>query len=207
MVLLYEKLLFWYERNAYDICLNFEYVVGVRSSLVELSIRRLFPNLQSSDGVEFLRAEEFNDYIFERELSGYNFLEIADLQELCDLVQRLSADDLDRFVRAFSVYDEDIWDLYCRGFRRLRTVETVERSLFTKNGVRSWIEMWEPYLWAVDRDVVDRRKESLESSLALRIYEGLELLFSIDRAMTSLRRYLYSSRTETLILKVLSRDK
>ena len=60
---------------------------------------------------------------------------------------------------------------------------------------------------AVDRDVVDSRKELLESSLALRIYEGLELLFSIDRAMTSLRRYLYSSRAETLILKVLSRDK
>jgi hypothetical protein len=207
VVLLYEKLLFWYERNAYDICLNFEYVVGVRSSLVELQIRRLFPNLQSSDGVGFLRVEEFNDYIFERELSGYNFLEIADLQELCDLVQRLSADELDRFVRAFSVYDEDIWDLYYRGFRRLRTVETVERSLFTKYGVRSWIEEWEPYLWAVDRDVVDSRKELLESSLALRIYEGLELLFSIDRAMTSLRRYLYSSRAETLILKVLSRDK
>lgn len=207
VVLSYEKLLFWYERNAYDICLNYEYIVRVRSSLVESSIRRLFPNLQSSDGVGFLSEEEFNDYIFEEELRGYNFLEIADLQELCDLVQKLSADELDRFTRAFSVYDEDIWDLYYRGFRRLRNVETVERSLFTKNGVRSWIEKWEPYLWAVDRDVVGRRKELLESSLASGIYEGLELLFSIDRAMTSLRRYLYSSRTETLILKVLSRDK
>ena len=139
-----------------------------------------------------LSEEEVNDYIFEEELRGYNFLEISDLQELCDLVQKLSADELDRFTRAFSVYDEDIWDLYYCGFRRLRNVETVERSLFTKNGVRSWIEKWEPYLWAVDRDVVGRRKELLESSLASGIYEGLELLFSIDRAMTSLRRYLYS---------------
>lgn len=207
VVLLYEKLLLWFERNAYDICLNFEYVVAVRSSLVELQIKRLFPESQSFDGVEFLRVVESTDYIFEREFREYDFLEIADTQELCDLVGRLSDDELDRFVREFSVYDEDIWDLYRRGFRWLRTVETVERSLFTKRGVRSWIEDREPYAGVVGQDVIGERKQQLESSLVSEIYEGLELLFRVERAMAALRRYLYSSRTEMLILKVLSREK
>ena len=144
---------------------------------------------------------------FEREFREYDFLEIADTQELCDLVGRLSDDELDRFVREFSVYDEDIWDLYRRGFRWLRTVETVERSLFTKRGVRSWIEDREPYAGVVGQDVIGERKQQLESSLVSEIYEGLELLFRVERAMAALRRYLYSSRTEMLIQKVLSREK
>ena len=64
VVLSYERLLLWFERNAYDICLNFEYIVAVRSSLVELQIKRLFPESQSFDGVEFLRVAESIDYIF-----------------------------------------------------------------------------------------------------------------------------------------------
>lgn len=207
VVLLYEELLLWFERNAYDICLNFEYLVGVRSSLVELQMRRLFSDSQSFDDVEFLRGDEFNDFVFKEEFDGYGFLENVDLQKLCEIVEKLSSDKLERFVRVFSVYDEDMWDLYYHGFRKLNSVETVERSLFTKRGVRSWIEEEKPCVGVVGQDVIGRRKKKVEWSLASGIYAGLELLFSIDRAMTSLRRYLYSSRTETLILKVLSRDK
>ena len=207
VVLSYEELLFWFERNAYDICRNFVYLVSVRSSLVELQMRRLFPDSQSFDDVESLRADEFNDFDFKEEFDGYGFLENVDLQELCDIVERLSGDKLERFVREFSVYDEDIWDLYYHGFRKLNSVKTVERSLFTKRGVCSWIEEEKPCVGVVGQDVIVRRKKKVEWSLASGIYAGLELLFSIDRAMASLRRYLYSSRTETFILKVLSRDK
>lgn len=207
VVLLYEELLFWFERNAYDICLNFEYLVDVRSSLVELQMRRLFSDSQSFDDVEFLRGDEFNDFVFKEEFDGYDFLENVDLQKLCEIVEKLSSDKLERFVRVFTVYDEDIWDLYYHGFRKLNSVETVERSLFTKRGVRSWIEEEKPCVGVVGQDVIGRRKKKVEWSLASGIYAGLELLFSIDRAMTSLRRYLYSSRTEMFVLKVLSRDK
>lgn len=56
-------------------------------------------------------------------------------------------------------------------------------------------------------DEVGHLRDELEESLSWQIYDGLERLYRIQRARRALRRYLYSSRTETLILKVMSRDK
>ena len=56
-------------------------------------------------------------------------------------------------------------------------------------------------------DRISEVRDELEDWLSCEIYSGLEMLYRIKKASRALRRYLYSSRTETLILKALSRDK
>lgn len=202
VALLFERLLHWFDRNLYRLCLNFDYVVTVQRSLVDFQIKYIFPECLSD-----LQAHRL--FMGVDELDGYMFLELDDAQELSGIVDELLDDRLKRYTRFFSAACDDIWNLYSNDLHRLKSVEGVEEVFLCKNALKSLVrdrisreQMLEP---GVDR--VSEVRDSLEDWLSWEVYSGLETLCRIKRASRALRRYLYSSRTETLILKVMSRDK
>lgn len=143
------------------------------------------------------------------ELDGYMFLELDDAQELSGIVDELLDDRLKRYTRFFSAACDDIWNLYSNDLHRLKSVESIEEVFLCKDAVKSLVrdrisreQMREPVM-----DRVSEVRDSLEDWWSWEVYSGLETLYRIKKASRALRRYLYSSRTETLILKVLSREK
>ena len=202
VALLYERLLNWFDRNLYRLCLNFDYVVSVQRSLVDFQLKHIFPERLSD-----LQAHRL--FMGVDELNRYMFLELDDAQEFSDIVDELLDDRLKRYTRFFSAACDDIWNLYSNDLHRLKSVESVEEVFLCKDAVKSLVrdrisreQMLEPGM-----DRVSEVRDSLEDWWSWEVYSGLETLYRIKKASRALRRYLYSSRTETLILKVLSREK
>ena len=202
VALLYEQLLLWFERNLYRLSVNFDYVVRVQRSLVDFQLKRIFP--ERMPGVRACRM-----FMGADELGHYIFLELDDADTLSKIVCELLDHRLKRYTRFFSASSDNLWEMYLNDLHILGSVKGIERAFFCKDAVKSLV---------VDRisrerslmpreDEVGHLRDELEESLSSQIYDGLERLYRIQRASQALRRYLYSSRTETLILKVLSREK
>lgn len=202
VALLYERLLLWFDRNLYRLCSNFEYVVTVQQSLVDFQLKRIIP--VSASGSQVHRMLMGVD-----ELDHYMFLELDDLDELSQIVCELLDGRLKRYTRHFSAASGDVWEMYFNDLHILKSINGVESAFFCKGGVKSLVDD----RISRERRLIpgeDRRGElcdELAESLSWQIYAGLERLNRIRKASRALRRYLYSSRAETLILKVLSRDK
>lgn len=92
---------------------------------------------------------------------------------------------------------------------KLKSVEGVQEAFLCKGAVKSLVgdRISQEQMRELSVDRVSEVRDELEDWLSCEIYSGLEMLYRMRKASRALRRYLYSSRAETLILKVLSRDK
>lgn len=202
VALLYERLLLWIDRNLYSLCLNFQYVVTVQRSLVDFQLKHIFPERLSKLQVHRLwRGVD--------ELDRYMFVELDDAQECSEIVDELLGDKLKRYTRIFSAVSDDIWEFYFNDLYKLKSVEGVQEAFLCKDAVKLLVgdRISREQMRELGVDRISEVRDELEDWLSCEIYSGLEMLYRIKKASRALRRYLYSSRTETLILKALSRDK
>lgn len=137
----------------------------------------------------------------------FRFVEIADLTKLREIITELSSDRLMKFTRIFSAKRFDIWYLYFWDFHSLDEEEKIEKSFYTKKGMTSKLNNRHTHSYDFTQEQIDKRRKEEFSLLSWSIYDNLELLYRFKRASDSLRKYLYSSRTERLILKALNKDK
>ena len=202
VALLFERLILWFDRNFDRLCLNFDYVVRVQRSLVDFQLKHIFPERLS-------RLQLHRSFMGVDELDRYMFVELDDAQELSDIVNQLLDDRLRRYTRFFSAAIDDVWELYSEDLYNLKSLEGVEGVFLSKGAVKSLVgdRISRERMPELGVDRVSEVRDVLEHSLSWEIYSGLEALYRIMKASRALRRYLYSSRTETLILKVMSRDK
>ena len=198
VVLLYEKLLIWIDNHIYQLSENFDYAIICQDSLVETFLNKEIPNYKSLVGKQ---------YYIPRDIKSFRFVEIADLTELREIIIKLSSDRLMKFTRIFSVKRFDIWYLYFWDFHTLNNEETIEKSFYTKKGMTSKLDKRHIYPYNFTQEQIEKRRKEELSLLSWSIYDDLELLYRFKRVSDSLRKYLYSSRMERLILKALNKDK
>ncbi|MFS5866591.1 hypothetical protein STD73_07985 [Streptococcus agalactiae] len=198
VVLLYEKLLIWIDNHIYKLSENFDYVIKCQDSIVEVFLKKEIRNY-----IELIDKR----YYIPRRIEEFRFIEIADLTELREIITKLTSDRLVKFTRIFSVKQFDIWYLYFGDFHTLREEERVEMSFCTKTGISSKLDKRHTYPYDFTQGQIEKRRNEEFSLLSWSIYDSLELLYRLKRTSDSLRKYLYSSRTERLILKALSKDK
>lgn len=202
VALLFEQLFLWFDRNLYRLCLNFGYVTTVQPSLVDFQVKQIIPgNVSGVQAYRMLRGVD--------ELDHYMFIDLDDSQELSQIVCELLSGRLKRYTRFFSAASDDIWEMYSNDLHSLDSVKGIELAFFCKEGVKSIVgdRILREKKLSLGKDRSSELHDELAESLCWQIYAGLERLYRIKRACQALRRYLYSSRTETLILKVLSRKK
>lgn len=202
VALLFERLILWFDRNFDRLCLNFDYVVRMQRSLVDFQLKRIFP-----EGISGVQARRM--FMGADELGHYIFLELDDADVLSKIVCELLDDRLKRYTRLFSASSDNLWEMYLNDLHILGSIKGIERAFFCKDAVKSLVSdrITQERRLMPRADEVGHLRDELEESLSWQIYDGLERLYRIQRASRALRRYLYSSRTETLILKVMSRDK
>lgn len=202
VALLFERLLLWFDRNLHCLCLHFDFVTRVQRSLVDFQLKHIFP-----ERVSGLQAHRL--FMGVDELDRYMFVELGDVQELSGIVDELLNDRLKLYTRFFSATSDDVWELYSNDLYKLKTVEGVQEVFLCKDAVKSLVgdRISREQMRGLGVDRVSEVRDELEDWLSFEIYSGLETLYRINKASQALRRYLYSSRTETLILKVLIREK
>lgn len=198
VVLLYEKLLIWIDNHIYEMSDNFDYVIKCQDTIVEIFLKKEVPNYISL-------AEK--QYYIPGEIETFRFVEITDLTEFREIISKLSSDRLSKCTRIFSVKQFDIWYLYFFDFPLLNEEEKIERSFYTKKGMSSKLDNRPTFPCDFTQEEIDKRRKEEHYRLSWSIYDKLELLYRFKRVSDSLRKYLYSSRTERLLLKALNKDK
>lgn len=198
VVLLYEKLLIWIDNHIYELSENFNYVIKCQDSIVEMFLKKEVPNYISLAGKQ---------YYIPGEIETFRFVEVTDLTEFREIMSKLSSDRLRKYTRIFSVKRFDIWYLYFFDFPLLNEEEEIERSLYTKKGMSYKLDNRHTFLYDFTQEQIEKRRKEEQSLLSWSIYDKLELLYRFKRVSDSLRKYLYSSRTERLLLKALNKDK
>ena len=198
VILLFEKLLIWVNHHIYQISENFDYVINCQDLIIEVFLEKEIPNYVSLTEKKYYRTEGIEEF---------NFLEISDLSELREIVTQLMSDRLIKFTRIFSINRFDIWQFYLRDFDSLSEEEEIEKLFYTQKGMASKLAKRYTYSYDVTKDKLEQERKKEQSCLSWSIYKNLESLYRLMRMRNSLRTYLYSSRMERLILKVLNKDR
>ena len=198
VILLYEKLLIWIDTHIYQLSKNFDYVINCQDLIIEMFLEKKIPNYMSLTEKKYYRPKG---------IEGFSFLDIANLSELEEIVTKLTSDRLIKFTRIFSVNRFDIWQFYLRDFNSLSEEEKIEKLFYTQKGMASKLANRYTYPYDVTKDKLEQERKEERLCLSCSIYSDLELLYRLMRMKNSLRSYLYSSRMERLILKVLNKDK
>ena len=195
---MYEKLLIWIDNHIYELSENFNYVIKCQDSIVEIFLKKEVPNYISLAGKQ---------YYIPGEIETFRFVEVTDLTEFREIMSNLSSDRLRKYTRIFSVKRFDIWYLYFFDFPLLNEEERIERSLYTKKGMSYKLDNRHTFPYDFTQEQIEKRRKEEQSLLSWSIYDKLELLYRFKRVSDTLRKYLYSSRTERLLLKALNKDK
>lgn len=198
VILLFERLLIWVNHHIYQISENFDYVINCQDSIIEMFLEKKIPNYVSLTEKKYYRPKG---------IEGFSFLDIANLSELEEIVTKLTSDRLIKFTRIFAVNRFDIWQFYLRDFNSLSEEEEIEKLFYTQKGMASKLANRYTYPYDVTKDKLEQERKEERLCLSCSIYSDLELLYRLMRMKNSLRSYLYSSRMERLILKVLNKDR
>lgn len=193
-VLLYEELLSWIDQNLYEISQNYEYVISVQELIVEM---RLISNYND--------LKDRRNYSLPQ-IDNYRFIELPEVDDFVEVINKLLSDKLRRFTRVVALKSYAIWELYWELFL-LKDLDRAHYSFYTKCGMVNDISNRSK----VFRDVTEKNLEKergLESStLAGDIYENLKMLYVLKRGSDALRKYLYPSRTERVLVRALQKEK
>lgn len=197
VVLLYEKLLSWIDDHIYQLSKNFDYAISLQDSIVETILQKEVPNYKELVG---------NRYYSVGDIESFSFDDTVELTELREIITKLLSDRLIKYTRILSIKRFDIWNLYLCDFYILKE-EKPEEFFYTKNGMISEFNKYHTNSYNFTPEQIEKRRKGLAYRLSWNIYEDLERLYRLKRARDSLRKYLYSSRMERLILRALNKDK
>ncbi len=196
-VLLYEELMLWIDKNLYNISNNYVYVVGVQKSIVSLRMEKRAPNYFSLTGLPPNRGNKINNF---------QFIELPEADDFAQVANDLLGDKLHRYSRSIAYRDYDLWNLYQK-LSSLKDSKEVHWSFYTRSGVEDYISAMTKSPHDINKEMFEEERKHESSILASDIYKKLELLYSLKRGSDALRKYLYSSRTEKVLVRVLQKEK
>ena len=196
-VLLYENLMLWIDENLYDISNNYDYVMRVQNSIVSLRMEKRVPNYFSLTGIPpYMRNKIYN----------FQFIDLPDVDDFTQIVNELLSDNLDRYSRLIAYRNYDLWKLYW-GLSSLNESAKVHRLFYARSGVKDYVSGIAELPYDINKEMFEGERNFESSILVSDIYKKLKLLYTLKRGSDALRKYLYSSRTEKVLVRVLQKEK
>ena len=196
-VLLYEELMSWIDQNLYEISQNYDYVVRAQKSIVEIRLEKRISNY--SDLQECLNYSLL-------QIDNYRFIELPEVKDLVAVIDKLLSDRLCRFTRVVALKSYAIWELYWE-LSSLKDLDRAHYSFYTKCGMVNDISNRPKVLRDVTEEMLEEKREYESSILADDIYKNLKILYVLKRGSDALRKYLYPSRTERVLVRALQKEK
>ena len=169
----------------------------VQKSIISLRLEKQAPNYFSAVGMSPYRRNKINNM---------RFIELPEADDFAQIVNELLSDKLHRYSRMLACRDYDLWELYW-DLLSLRDSKKVHWSFYTRSGVEDYISAMTELPHDINKEVFEEECKHESSILASDIYKKLELLYSLKRGSDALRKYLYSSRTEKVLVRVLQKEK
>lgn len=195
-VLLYEKLILWIDKNLYDISNNYGYVIRVQKSIVSSRMKKRVPNYSSLTGGTYIMMRNNN----------FQFIELPEADDFTRIVNDLLSDKLRRYSRMLACRDYNLLEFYWN-LLSLKDPKRVHWSFYTRSGVEDYISAMTELPHDINKEKFKEERKHESYILASDIYKKLELLYSLKRGSDAIRKYLYSSRMEKVLVRVLQKEK
>ena len=195
--LLYKELMSWIDQNLYNISQNYEYVISVQELIVEMRLEK--------------RISNYNDLKYRRnyslpQIDSYRFIELPEVDDFVEVINKLLSDKLRRFTRVVALKSYAIWELYWELFL-LKDLDRAHYLFYTKCGMVNDISNRSKVFRDVTEKNLEKERRRESSILASDIYENLKILYVLKRGSDALRKYLYPSRTERVLVRALQKEK
>ncbi|WP_314078569.1 hypothetical protein [uncultured Rothia sp.] len=195
-VLLYEKLMLWIDKNLYDISNNYGYVIRVQKSIVSSRMKKRVPNYSSLTGGTYIMMRNNN----------FQFIELPEADDFTRIVNDLLSDKLRRYSRMLARRDYNLLEFYWN-LLSLKDPKRVHWSFYTRSGVEDYISAMTELPHDINKEKFKEERKHESYILASDIYKKLKLLYSLKRGSDAIRKYLYSSRMEKVLVRVLQKEK
>lgn len=196
-VLLYEELLSWIDQNLYEISQNYDYVVRAQKSIVEI---RLEKRISNYNALKYRR-----DYSL-LQIDNYRFIELPEVKDLVKVINKLLSDRLCRFTRLVALKSYAMWELYWE-LSSLKDLDRAHYLFYTKCGMVNDISNRSKVFRDVTEEMLEKERGIESSILARDIYKNLKMLYILKCGSDALRKYLYPSRTERVLVRAFQKEK
>ena len=196
-VLLYEELLSWIDQNLYEISQNYDYVVRAQKSIVEI---RLEKRISNYNALKYRR-----DYSL-LQIDNYRFIELPEVKDLVKVINKLLSDRLCRFTRLVALKSYAMWELYWE-LSSLKDLDRAHYLFYTKCGMVNDISNRSKVFRDVTEEMLEKERGIESSILARDIYKNLKMLYVLKCGSDALRKYLYPSRTERVLVRAFQKEK
>lgn len=195
--LLYKELMSWIDQNIYNISQNYEYVISVQELIVEMRLEKRISNYNA--------LKDRRNYSLPQ-IDNYRFIELPEVDDFVEVINKLLSDKLRRFTRVVALKSYAIWELYWELFL-LKDLDRAHYSFYTKCGMVNDISNRSKVFRDVTEKNLEKERRRESSILASDIYENLKILYVLKRGSDALRKYLYSSRIERVLVRALQKEK
>lgn len=196
-VLLYEELMAWIDQNLYRISENYNCAILNQENIVELRLKKVFSNYSS--------VKKGYSYGISR-IDNYGFQDIDGVEDISQIVNRLREDRLIEYSWLIAVQKHDIWRFYI-DLILLGDPKIINRILYTRSGMVDDMSRRSRFLQEATEEILDARRKDSRDDLAREIYANLKRIYVLKRGSDAIRKYLYSSRTEKVLVRVLQKEK
>lgn len=195
--LLYKELISWIDQNLYNISQNYEYVISVQELIVEMRLEKRISNYNA--------LKDRRNYSL-LQIDNYRFIELPEVDNFVEVINKLLSDKLRRFTRLVALKSYAIWELYWELFL-LKDLDQAHYLFYTKCGMVNDISNRSKVFRDVTEEMLEKERELESSSLARGIYKNLKMLYVLKCGSDALRKYLYPSRTERVLVRAFQKEK
>lgn len=187
----------WIDQNLYRISENYDCAILNQEHIVELRLKKVFSNYSS--------VKKGYSYGISR-IDNYGFQDIDGVEDISQIVNRLREDRLIEYSWLIAVQKHDIWRFYI-DLTLLGDPKIINRILYTRSGMVDDMSRRSRFLQEATEEILDARRKDSRDDLAREIYANLKRIYVLKRGSDAIRKYLYSSRTEKVLVRVLQKEK
>lgn len=210
--LAYEKLVVWIDRNIKDVTKNYDNIINRQRSVIQDRLKKRVRNYQSlimprlrPPGAD---TKNVNLYKYRRISSGsaYYSKEIPGIDELAGIIDELLSPRIISSSKLIALSNGHIWNLYCM-LSDLRNKDKVNRLFYLEDGIKDYVSNCIESSNDSNFDDLEKKWQEESSSIARDIYDNLEKIYSLRLGAIALKKYLYPSRTEQVLVKIFRKEK
>lgn len=153
-------------------------------------------------------TKNVNLYKYRRISSGsaYYSKEIPGIDELAGIIDELLSPRIISSTKLIALSNSDIWNLYCM-LPDLRNEDKVNRLFYLEDGIKDYVSNCIESSNDSNFDDLEKKWQEESSSIARDIYGNLEKIYSLRLGAIALKKYLYPSRTEQVLVKIFRKEK
>lgn len=211
-VLAYEKLVVWIDGNLKYVTKNYDNIINRQDSVIRNRLVNRVPNYLSLTTYRLCSPDtdtkdvNLGKYRIRILDLSYYAEKISGVDELTEIIDELLSPRIISSSKLIALSNSDIWNLYCM-LSDLRDKDKVNRLFYLEDGIKDYVSNCIKSSNDSNFDDLEKKWQEESSAIARNIYNNLKKIDSLRLGAISLKKYLYPSKAEQVLVKIFRKEK